>query len=191
MPENKVTFGLENVHYATYTEAAGVITYDTPIPIPGGVEITLEPRGELSEFYADNVLYYVANSNQGYDGTLNVANIPEQFAIDALGEEKDTTDGVITEVADAKQKQFALLFQFEGDVKAVRHVMYNCTANRPSISSSTKTNTTEPNTNELTFVASPAIIDGKKMVKTKTGADTPPAVYDAWFNAVYKKTPQV
>ncbi|KAB2334258.1 major tail protein [Bacillus mesophilum] len=190
MPENKVTFGLENVHYATYTEGTGVITYDTPVAIPGGVDITLTPRGELTEFYADNMAYYVANSNQGYDGTLNIANIPEQFAIDALGEEKDEIDGVISEVADAKQKPFALLFQFEGDAKAVRHVMYNCTANRPTISSSTKTNTTEPNTNELTFVASPAVIDGKKMVKTKTGANTSPAVYDAWFESVYKKTPE-
>ncbi|MEF7566422.1 major tail protein [Bacillus infantis] len=191
MPENKVTYGLENVHYATFTETAGVITYDTPIAIPGSVEITLDPRGELSEFYADNILYYVANSNQGYDGTLNIANIIEQFAMDALGEEKDEVDGVLTEVADAKQKRFALLFQFEGDAKAVRHVLYNCTANRPSVSSSTKTNTTEPNTNELSFVASPVIINDRKMVKTKTGAETPAAVYDAWFNAVYQKTPIV
>ncbi|MEF7566417.1 major tail protein [Bacillus infantis] len=191
MPENKVTYGLENVHYATFTETAGVITYDTPIAIPGSVEITLDPRGELSEFYADNILYYVANSNQGYDGTLNIANIIEQFAMDALGEEKDEVDGVLTEVADAKQKRFALLFQFEGDAKAVRHVLYNCTANRPSVSSSTKTNTTEPNTNELSFVASPVIINDRKMVKTKTGAETPAAVYDAWFDAVYQKTPTV
>lgn len=192
MPENKVTYGLENVHYALITEGAnGEITFGTPTRIPGGVEITLDPRGELSEFYADNILYYVANSNQGYDGTLSIANIPEQFAVDALGEVKDEVDGVISEVADAKQKRFAMMFQFEGDVKAVRHLLYNCTANRPSVSSSTKTNTSEPNTNELTFVASPAIIDDKKLVKTKTGADTPAAVYDAWFNAVYRKTPTV
>ncbi|WP_191556449.1 major tail protein [Metabacillus idriensis] len=189
MHENKVTFGLENVHYAPYTETAGTITYETPIRIPGGVEITLDPRGELSEFYADNLLYYVANSNQGYDGTLNIANIPEQFAIDALGEEKDEDDGVITERADAKQKPFALLFEFDGDVKAVRHVLFNCTANRPSISSSTKTNTQEPNTNELSFVSSPITIDGKKVVKTKTSLSTPAAVYDDWYTKVYKKTP--
>ncbi|MDX8359826.1 major tail protein [Cytobacillus sp. IB215316] len=185
MSENKVTFGLENVHYATYTEANGTITYDTPIPIPGGVELTLDPRGELTELYADNILYYVAKSNQGYDGTLSIANIPEEFAIDCLGEIKDETDGVISEVADAKTKPFALLFEFDGDIKAVRHVLFNCTANRPSDKSSTKTNSSDPNTKELKFVASPRTTD--KHVKTKTSSTTKQEVYDAWYDEVYEK----
>ncbi|MGD6899341.1 major tail protein [Bacillus infantis] len=191
MPENKVTFGLKNVHYAPYTVAAGAVTFETPIPMPGAVDLTTDPRGELTEFYADDMLYYSASNNQGYDGTLSIANIPEQFAIDALGEELDEEDGVINEMADSKGKPFALLFEFDGDAKAVRHVMYNCTANRPSVGSTTKTNTQEPNTNELTFVSSPIEIGGRRMVKTKTRAETPAAVYDAWYDAVYKKTPTV
>lgn len=186
---NKVQYGLQDVHYAPYTEANGVITFETPIPLPGGVELSLEPRGDMVEFYADNMLYYSASNNQGYDGTLSIATIPEQFAIDALGEEKDATDMVLTELADSTGKPFALLFQFEGDVKATRHVLYNCTANRPTVSGSTKTNAAEPQPNELTFVASPIIIDGKKVVKTKTTETTPAAVYDVWYDAVYKKTP--
>lgn len=185
MAENKVTFGLKNVHYATFTENAGVITYDNPIPMPGGIELSIEPRGDMTEFYADNVLYYSAANNQGYDGTLSIANIPEQFAIDALGETKDETDMVLTELANAKGKPFALLFEFDGDVKATRHVLYNCTANRPTIASTTKTNTVEPNANELTFVASPRSTDSA--VKTKTTGTTPSAVYDAWYTAVYEK----
>lgn len=186
MPENKVTFGLKNVHYVPFTENAGVITYDTPIPMPGGIQLTLEPRGDMIEFYADDMLYYSASNNQGYNGTLSLANIPEQFAIDALGEEKDATDMVLTEKASAKAKPFALLFEFDGDVKGTRHVLYNCTANRPNISSSTKTNTAEPNANELTFVASPRSTD--KAVKTKTTPTTPAAIYDAWYTAVYENT---
>lgn len=189
MSENKVTFGLRNVHYAPYTITGGEVTFETPIAMPGGVELTLDPRGDLVEFYADNVLYYSASNNQGYDGTLSIANTPEQFAIDALGETLDEEDGVLTETADAKGKPFALLFEFDGDVKATRHVMFNCTANRPSLSSSTKTASAEPNANELTFVASPIEIDGKLMVKTKTTAATTSAIYDAWYSAVYKKTP--
>lgn len=187
MPENKVTFGLKNVHYATYTETAGAVTFDTPIPIPGGVELTQEPRGDMAEYYADNMLYYSASNNQGYDGTLSIANIPQQFAVDALGEELDADDSVLNEYADAKGKPFALLFEFDGDVKAVRHVMYNCSANRPNVSSSTKTDTVEPNTNELTFVAAPIELDGKLFVKTKTTDSTPAAIYDAWYDTVYKK----
>lgn len=188
MPENKVQFGLSKAAFAPYTVTGGVVTFETPIPIPGAVSLTLDPRGELAEFYADNILYYVASSNQGYDASLEIATIPEQFAIEALGEVLDVTDGVITEVADAQGKPFAFLFQFEGDVKATRHVMFNCTANRPSISSSTKTTSTEPGTSELTLVSSPIEIDGKLLVKTKTTAATNDAIYNAWYTSVYEPT---
>lgn len=185
--ENKVQFGLKNVHFAPYTVTNGVITYDTPVPIPGAVSLTNEPRGEMTEFYADDMLYYSATNNQGYDGTLAIANIPESFATDVLGEELDSTDGVLNELANAKGKPFAFLFEFDGDVNATRHVMFNCTASRPNISSSSKSNSTEPNTNELKYVASPIELDGKSLVKTKTTSSTTPTIYDNWFNQVYRK----
>lgn len=183
--DNKVTFGLKNAHYSVITESEDEIKYGTPTPIPGTVEISLDPRGDMSEFYADDILYYSAANNQGYDGTLTIANIPEQFAIDCLGELKDDSDMVITEKSNAVGKNFALMFEFDGDVKAVRHVLYNCSANRPTISSSTKTNTKEPNTNELSFVSSPRSSD--LAVKTKTTATTPKNIYDNWYKKVYEK----
>lgn len=183
--ENKVQFGLKNVHYAPYEETESGIVYEKPIPIPGAVTLTLTPRGELAEFYADDMIYYSAAANDGYDGTLSIATIPEQFAIDALGETKDEQDGVLTEKADARQKQFALMFEFDGDVKAVRHVLYNCSANRPTITGETTTNTKEPQPNELTFIASAR--PGDLAVKTKTTADTPSEVYNNWYKKVYEK----
>lgn len=186
--ENKVEFGLSNVHYATYTMTDGEPVFATPIPIPGAVTLTGDPLGESTPFYADNMIYYVAKSNQGYDATLSIATIPQQFAIDALGEEFDEVDGVINEVADSQGKPFALLFQFEGDVKATRHVLYNCTANRPSINGNTKTDSTEITPNELTLTASPMEIGGKLMVKTKTTSTTTADIYNNWFKTVYKKT---
>lgn len=186
MSENKVTFGLKNVHYAIITEGEeGSITYGTPVRIPGAVEITLDPRGEMTEFYADDILYYKAANNQGYDGTLNIANIPDQFAIDCLGEEQDETDKVITEKSDKEGQAFALLFEFDGDKKAIRHVLYNCSANRPTVSSTTKSNSKEPNTNELSFVSSPRSTD--LAVKTKTTTTTPSNIYDNWYKKVYEK----
>lgn len=178
--DNKVTFGLKNTHYSVITESEDGIKYGTPTPIPGTVEISLDPRGDMSEFYADDILYYSAANNQGYDGTLTIANIPEQFAIDCLGELKDDSDMVITEKSNAVGKNFALMFEFDGDVKAVRHVLYNCSANRPTISSSTKTNT-----KELSFVSSPRSSD--LAVKTKTTATTPKNIYDNWYKKVYEK----
>lgn len=189
MAENKVQFGLKNVHYAPYTITDGVITYETPVKIPGAVEISLEPRGDMVEFYADDMLFYSASNNQGYDGTLSIASIPEKFSIDCLGESKDETDMVLTELATLKGKPFALMFEFDGDVKATRHVLYNCTASRPTVGGATKTNTAEPQPNELSFLASPRETD--YAVKTKTTATTPAPIYDAWYTEVYEKTPAV
>lgn len=191
MPENKVEFGLSNVHYATYTETDGTVVFDTPKPIPGAVSMTSDPVGESTPFYADNMVYYMSRANQGYEATLSIARIPQQFAIDALGEELDETDGVLTEIADAQGKPFALLFQFEGDQKAVRHVMYNCEAARPSIAGNTKEESTEVTPSELTLTASPIKLDNKLIVKTKTTDTTTEAVYDSWYETVYRKTPTV
>lgn len=186
MAENRVTFGLQDVHYAPYTIGEdGTVTYVKPIRLPGAIELSLEPRGDMVEHYADNMLYYSASNNQGYEGTLSISNIPEQFLIDALGEEKDETDMILSEIANKQGKPFALLFQFEGDVKATRHVFYNCTANRPTIASTTKTDSVEPNANELTFVASAITINDKLYVKAKTTPSTPQNVYDNWYEQVY------
>lgn len=189
--ENKVEFGLSNVHYAPYTIENDEIIFEKPIPIAGAVSITSDPIGEATKFYADNMVYYVVNSNQGYEATLSIALIPQQFAIDALGEELDSTDGVINELANVQGKPFSLLFQFEGDQKATRHILYNCTANRPSISGNTKEEGTEVTPNELTLTASPIKIGDKLMVKTKTTSTTNETIYKNWFEKVYQKSATV
>lgn len=185
--ENKVTFGLKNAHFAVIsTDAEGKITFASPVRMPGSVELSLEPRGDMIEFYADDMLYYKAPNNQGYDGTITMADILQQFAIECLGEVLDETDKVMTENTGAKPKDFALMFEFDGDVKATRHVLYSCSASRPTVGSSTKTDSAEPNTNELTFIAGPTE-DGD--VKTKTTTSTPAEIYDNWYKKVYQKTP--
>ncbi|MBR9698637.1 major tail protein [Bacillus cereus] len=187
MPENKVVFGLKKVHYSVITEdETGKITYGTVGKLPGAVEMKLEPKGEQTDFYADDSNYYTESSNQGYEGTLNIANITEAFRTDVLGEVLDETDKVITEVSNAKIKKIALMFEFDGDVKATRHVMYNVSVARPSIGSSTKSDKTEPTTTELKFVASQHPENLK--VKTSTTVGTPAAIYDAWYTKVYEKS---
>lgn len=177
---------MENVYYAkaTLNPETGEITYDTPVRFPGAVELSIEPSGDLIKFKADNVDYYTSPNNQGYDGTYTCARIPEEFAVEILGEKVDDTDKVQTEYANAETSPFALMFQFEGDKTATRHVLYYCTANRPSIGSTTK-DSGDPNTSELTFSAGPRPSD--KAVKTKTRPDTPSTVYDKWFTKVYEK----
>ncbi|WML38705.1 phage tail protein [Neobacillus sp. OS1-2] len=186
MPENKVVFGLKNAHYAVITEDVdGTYTYGVPVRYPGATALTLEPKGETTDFYADDILYYTSSTNQGYDTKLTVANVPEAFRKDVLGEILDETDKVLKEVNTAKSKKIAFLFEFDGDVKGIRHALYSCSVSRPGISSNTKTTSSEPGTTELSLVAGPRPSDG--VVKISTTADTVASVYDAWYTAVYEK----
>jgi phi13 family phage major tail protein len=188
--ENKVVYGLSKAHYAVVTEGTdGTYTYGTPVPFPGATALTLTPKGESADFFADNILYFTAASNQGYDGTFTVANITEAFRKDVLGEELDDTDKVLSEKSSTKTKKIALLFEFDGDQKATRHALLSCTVTRPSVGSSTKSTSIEPGTTELNFVAAPRPED--EIVKFSTTGETTPAVYEAWFTAVYVPTPQV
>ena len=188
--ENKVVYGLKNVHYSKMTiNETGKVVYAKPVAIKGAVEISLESKAELIAFEADNEVYYSAPGVSSYEGTLTLAKVPDAFLVDILGEVLDVTDGVQTEVDGAKTSNFALMFQFEGDVNGTRHLFYNCSASRPSVASKTGK---EIGTTELAFTASakPAeTVNDKAVVKTKTTANTTTAIYNAWFDAVYVKTP--
>ena len=188
--ENKVVYGLKNVHYSKMTiDQTGKVVYAKPTAIKGAVEISLESKAELVSFEADNEVYYSAPGTSSYEGTLTLAKVPDLFLVDILGEVLDATDGVQTEIDGAKTANFALMFQFEGDNSGVRHLLYNCSASRPSVASKTGK---EIGTTELAFTASAKPSESandKAIVKAKTTGSTTTAVYNAWFDAVYVKAP--
>lgn len=177
---NKVRYGLTNVHVAILTEDDNKVTYGDFKRVRGAVNLTLDPKGDQSPFYADNMAYHIFTSNQGYEGSLEVADIPEFFLTDILGEE--IVDGVLVESIKQKGKRFAMAFEFDGDVKATRHVLYNCTASRPTISGATNTESIEAQTSELSFTASP---DLNGTVRAKTSEKTTEEVYNGWFKAPF------
>lgn len=180
---NKVKYNLKNVHAAKLTKGDdGTFTYATPKAIPGAVSISLDAEGDTSPFYADGIVYFRTTANNGYSGDLEIALIPEWFRTDILQETKDS-NGVLVERSDNKESvYFALLFEFDGDVNAIRHAMYNCTASRPSIESKTKEDTIEPGTEKLELTADPRE-DG--LVKSRTGDTTSEATYKDWYKSVY------
>ena len=67
-------------------------------------------------------------------------------------------------------------------MKAIRHVLYNCSASRPSLESSTKEDTIEPNTEKLSLTADPR---GDGLVKARTGDTTGSDTYNNWYKTVY------
>ena len=187
---NKIKYGIKNVYYAVATLAANnSATYDTPVALPGAVSLTLDPEGDNNIFYADNIAYYTTYANNGYSGSLELALIPDAFRKDVLGEIEDNKD-VLVEEQGAPSVHFALMFQFEGDVKATRHVMYNCVASRPTTNGSTKEASIEPQTETINLTATSvynASLD-KDIVKARTSDTTDSTTYSGWFTSVYTPT---
>jgi phi13 family phage major tail protein len=184
---NKVKYNLKNVHAAKLTETTSdsgetTYTYASPKAIPGAVSISLDAEGDTSPFYADGIVYFRSVTNNGYSGDLEIALIPEWFRTEILQEALDANGVLVENSTVAESVKFALLFEFDGDVNAIRHVLYNCTASRPSIESETKEDTIEPGTEKLSITADPRS-DG--LVKARTGDTTDASSYAAWYKAVY------
>ena len=84
---NKVKYNLKNVHAAKLTKSDdGTFSYAAPKAIPGAVSISLDAEGDSSPFYADGIVYFRSNSNNGYSGDLEMALIPEWFRTEILKE---------------------------------------------------------------------------------------------------------
>ena len=190
MEKNKVKFGLSNVYYAMATLADdNSATYADPVRWPGAVNLSMDPSGELVKFRADNIDYWVGESNNGYEGDLETALVPDSFKKDALSYIEDA-NGVLVEVVDAETKPFALLFEFSGDKHHTRHVLYNCSATRPGVSSATTEDTIEPQTETVSMQAGTIYIPS--MDKNAVKGSAKPAdgsVYANWNKAVYQPQP--
>lgn len=188
MAENKVKYGLSKLYYAiaTIDDTTHTATYAKPKAFPGAISIGLEPNGDMTVKRADNIDYWIGNANNGYEGDLEVAKVPDAFFEEILGEILDD-NGVQVELKDVEVVHFALLYQFEGDKRAARRVFYNCTAKRPSDASKTTEETIEPENETITIKASSIYNTslGKEIVKAKTVESTDKDVYDAWYDDVY------
>lgn len=178
---NKINYGLSNVYIASVTIGENnAVTFGTPTAMPGAVSLTTEPSGETNNFYADNTIWWTGTANNGYTGTLTVANVPDFFYTQYLGMQVDD-NGNLVETANDQQAYFALLFQGEGDEKATRHAFYYAKATRPSSENTTQEDTIEPGTMALDFTAIP-LPGATPVIKAKTTANS--TNYGTWFTTV-------
>lgn len=195
----KVLYGLSNVHYAKLTETTdpvtGVITttYGQIKAWPGAVNLTMDPSGNPIIFSADNSAYYTISNNQGYEGSLETAMIPDDVRVDTVGNRKDV-NGFIVETDKDEVDYFALMFEINTDENPTRYIFYKCSlSQRPSVASKTVdvSGDLEIGTETVNLKAMPMAsyveIDGIQchLVKAFTGADVDRTAYNAFYSSVY------
>ena len=183
---NKVKYGLKSVYYATVTFANdGTPTFATPVAIPGAVDMSLSKSGDTYQFYADDGVYFEVADGDVYEGDLEMALIPDGFRTAVLNESTDSKNVMFEGATDTKV-HFALLFEFTGDVNAIRHVLYNCTAYESEIAGTTKGESIEVKTEKI-HIKARALPNGG-YIKAKTGTATDATTYSGWYSTVYQYT---
>ncbi len=181
--KNKVHYDLTNVYFAPVIVEGDTVTFGTPEREYGAISMDLSPKGDTVKLRADAIDYYSAVSNNGYEGSLDLAQVSDDFRQKYLGYRLTATDKVLVEDSMEEHKPFAMLYEFLGDKHHRRHVLYNGIATRPNEKAENKENQKEADTESLPVNFSP-LPDGR--VKASTTADTPDAVYSKWFESVWE-----
>ena len=112
-----------------------------------------------------------------------MAYIPKAILQAFMGLQEDA-NGFLYDDTDAEMPHFALLFQFEGDQRAVRHVLYNCTASPVSLSGNTTEGANEPQTETVSIVASPVYFSGVGKNSAHGRCEEGDTGYSTFFSAV-------
>ena len=145
----KVRFGLKNAKYALWDNEKS--SYGDLKPIKGSVSLSLDAEGDSSDFYADDVVYATFATNSGYSGTFEIAAAGDDMLKDLLGYVDDA--GMLLEMTDAKQAEFALVFEVSGNEVEQCICLYNCSLSRAGLNANTKQSSTDPDTQSFNFKA--------------------------------------
>lgn len=126
MANNKVEFGISQLHVGTYTDdGEGNITLGSPYHQPGAVGFAPEESSEQNIFYADNSPYWSGYSGGSLEGDLEVAKFDDAFKTQFLGY-KTLADGGLANVKNSVKPNVYIAFQIEGDAESRRVILYNC-----------------------------------------------------------------
>lgn len=184
---NRVNWGLALSAWGKITrDGNGNDVYGTPIKFLGNRQVNWDPAGDLIKVFADGTVIYTGRQNSGYTGSMELTNIDDEFAKWVLSESVDSKN-VQYEEKEPTVNRFYLIWEWIQDTKNTRHIMYNVTASRPSMSATTSgdndTKTAQYRTLNMT-----AIPRDDGIVKASTRVDVDSTTYNNWFNAAYVPT---
>lgn len=175
--KNKVVFGVSNLHVGTYDVGeGGIVTLGTPYKLPGTVNISLEPESEENKFYADNIVYWSAYSDNGLTGEIENALFDDTFLTTFMNY-IELDDGGIAQIKGMQNKPVYMMFQGDGDAENRRLIFYNVTLGQITREYATTEDTVEPQTATLAFTVNGD--NGTGITRVSYGPDSD--VYDTMF----------
>ena len=187
--EKPLAYGINKMYYAVRTYSGSAYTYSTPVRLVGARQVSVNAEGTNEKFYADNGVYYIADSNAGRSGSVEVVGLNDQAYKDLFGYVTDD-NGILLEDADAHSADVALLFECENDgPNLTRFLMYDVKFTRPSEEHNTKEVLVSPDTITMDYEAAPTEFAWGSGTKKIVGGhidysnDTATA-YNAWYSAV-------
>lgn len=133
-------FGVKNSHIAVLKDE-DAFTYDTPVKVPGTVEIKMEPSVETSTSYGDNDPWIDKNQDNGGSGTISfydTESTPEMRKLfaDIVGFDIDAK-GRVLGTSGKKPKKFAFMCEQPGHVISKRRCFLVCQIKAPSMDAKT------------------------------------------------------
>jgi phi13 family phage major tail protein len=188
MAASKVRFNIHDVKYMTITEftAQGADTSGQWVSVPGAVSIDLSPVGEQTNFYADGYAYYTTVANDGYDGDLVMAKIPDAMYQDIWGATVTTTSKLLTEDSDPEPTHVVLSFVIDGDDSSETFFLYNVMLTRPTVATETNAGSKQPQTQSVSLQARP-LPTGETLARST--AETTAAMLETIFNTGVTSVP--
>ena len=184
---SKVLHGLDQFHLAVLTnDSRDGVEYDTPIPVPGAVNVSVQPNTDSTTFFADNGSYAVLNSLGDIDVDMEVADLPLEIQKTIFGHTEE--DGVQFASTEDRAAQLALGFRARISTGGYRY--YWLLKGQPEllpIEHQTDESTSTPQTATLTMKFMPLQFNRR----WKAQADSETFAGNDWFEEVIYTEGQV
>lgn len=180
----KIMFGIKNVHVAKLLNETEM-TFDTPKPLKGAVSLSVDIKQNTKTFYADDEEYVTITTVDEISGDLEVYYITDEMQM-YLFDLFKSQNGLMVETDKIVNSKFALLGEYETDVKKRRFCYYLVTFTRPNFEIKTKEGGINPNTQKISLKVerfSTDVSEEGKVFKTRV-AQADGEVWTNWFKKV-------
>lgn len=181
--------GVKNLHLAPLTDV-DALTYETPVAIPGAVQIQASRSLSEEPSYADDEVWINAKSDTGGTGTLSLRDVVSVAAIRALIAR--LTGYVVTSEGDVLGTDkapvpCAILCEQSGYLHGRRKLFYYCELSKPDFDASTKEANATVGQIDIPFTFYPIKL-AEGVIATTRDSFYGNSTYEDFFEAVVKTT---